>query len=524
MPDGCRLATDVYLPAPGRHPVLLAMTPYGRVNKRTLAAWLVDAGYAVVIQDVRGRYDSEGEFDPIHQEKSDGPVTVDWITGQDWYDRSAGIGILGISYLATVGLAAAAQRPAAVKAMVNIGGLKGFYDVSHRGGALVLHHSLPWTIITGYSPQPSLKHIDWPQVYRTLPLEAAAEAAGFPVPLWRDWAGHRCKDEFWARRGVEEFLPEVDIPILHLSGWYDMCLGATLELYDYFRYRARAPQSLVVGPWTHNTVLVGPDSLHEVDFGTEARGGVVTRIARFLDQWLRPDGGRPGPDPYARFFLTGENRWLESQTWPATRPLELYLDGGGLSRQRPARAGKRCFHSDPDHPVPTLGGTVWEFALAGLEPGPADQSSLVGRSDLLWFESGPLEHPLRILGRVKVELEAATDGDTTDFTAKLMDLGPDGTARWTADGVVRAHFRHGPERMVPVVPGRAEVYEIDLWACGHTFAPGHRVALEIASSSFPKYDRNPNCLAGHERVATQTVYYGGPRPSRLCLPVLEVSG
>ena len=526
MKDGVGLATDVYLPGEGKYPALLIFTPYGRVNKKIIAEALVPRGYALVVQDVRGRYDSEGDYDPINQEKSDGPATVDWVATQPWYDGTAGMGIVGISYLATVGLAVAAQRPE-VKAMLNMGGFASTYDITHRGGALVLHHLLPWSIITSFSPQPSFKGLDMPAAYRTLPLEEAAATVGFDNRLWRRWATHRLKDHAWQRMSVDEYLDDVDIPILHISGWYDMCLGETLGLYRYFAKRSAEPQYLVVGPWTHNGVLMGPTALHDVDFGQASRPNVFGYVTAWFDRWLKgtdgamPQGPLPSDDRPVSVFVTGKNRWDRLAAWPpvATTEMEFYLEGRELVTEKPGpeNGGMMEFYYDPENPVPTVGGAIWEFPLAGLEPGPADQRGLHQREDILVFESGQLDESLSLMGPIKCQLYAATDGLTTDFTIKLLDIGCDDSARIVAQGVIRGHLRQSPAEVTPLDPGSIHRFDIDLWAAAHTIEAGHRLGLEVSSSCFPMWDRNLNSLDGAVRTARQQVYWGGEHGSRLIL-------
>ncbi len=528
MSDGIELATDVYLPsAEGRYPVLLMMTPYGKGNLQVLADILVQSGYAVLVQDVRGRYDSAGEYHPIKQEQSDAPETIDWVSGQPWYDPDCGMGVVGISYLSTVGLICAAKRPGHIRVLLNIGGFADTYRISHRGGALVLHHMLPWSIITSYSPQPSLQDIDWDGVYRTLPLCEAAGAAGFDNQLWRGWMESDLRHDRWQQHDVSDLLDDIDVPILHISGWYDLCLGETLALYRHFAERACSPQHLIIGPWSHNGVLSGPEELSGVNFGPESRPGVPKRIISWFDRWLK--GAEPSADltcdqkPVA-VFITGENRWLSDRSWPVSdvQQKEIYLADGSLSWDMPPVGGCGSYTYDPQNPPPTRGGAVWEFPAAELNPGPADQSELHDRDDLLVFASDPVSEPMTIAGPVSCELFACTDAETTDFVVKLLDIHPDGTARLICDGIVRGHLREDPSISTPLKPGQVHRFCIDMWSAGHTFNCGHRLGVEISGSSFPKWDRNLNSLsADRPTKARQKVYWGPGEASRLHLRVVK---
>ena len=516
--DGCRLATDIYLPegGAGRFPVLLMMTPYGRKGLSRLAEPFSAAGYAVLIQDVRGRGDSEGEFRPIAQEKKDGPETVEWIKRQPWFDAEAGIGIIGVSYLGEVGLALAARCPE-VRAMLNVGGMADFYDVSHQGGALKIHHALPWTIITSRSPQPSLKGDHWLETYATWPLQEAAVAAGFPNPLWDEVVAHPSRDKYWDTWSVRDDLPQVNIPILHFSGWYDICLDATLELYSYFQKKATAPQQLFLGPWSHNGIIGGQQQLAGVDFGKESASQVIPRALAWFNRYLKQEIDAPPQGPPVNIWLNGENRWLTSQAWPPTETTtaQLYLGANGTLARETAALGSSTFIHNPEDPAPTLGGSVWEFPAAGLNPGPVDQSPLLQRSDILYFQTPVLSTPLTLAGPTECRLFASISGETADFVVRLVDVLPDGQCRFVADGILRAHYRAGAHQIQPVQQGVVEEYVVDLWAVGHTFQPGHRLGLIISGASFPKWDINRGTLNGQVRPCQQTVHFGEPYPSAL---------
>lgn len=522
MRDGCRLATDVYLPGEGRFPVLLMMTPYGRKGMAVLAQPVCAAGYALVVQDVRGRYDSEGNFDPIEQERLDGPDTVAWLVAQPWYAPEAGIGVIGLSYLSEVGFALAA-RCAEVRAMINVGGMAEFYDVSHRGGAVTMHHALPWTLITSRSPQPSLRGPDWLQVYATWPLAQAAAAAGLPNPLWEQWCAHPSRDSYWDTWSVRDDLKQVDIPILHFSGWYDVCLGSTLQLFNCLSQHATSPQQLLLGPWSHNGVVGGGRQLAGVDFGSESVSQVFPRMLAWFDHFLKGDQGAAISQQAVQVFLTGEHRWLASEQWPPQASVirNLYLGAGNCLGWQAGEDGSVAFTHDPADPAPTCGGAVWEFADAGLEPGPTDQAMLLQRSDALHFNTEPFTEPLTLVGPVASLLHAQIDGETADFVVRLVDIDPAGMQRWLADGIVRAHYRQGDSEALPVQVGRMSEYLVDLWAVGHTFLPGHRLGLIITGSSFPKWDVNRGTLPGEACSRVQTVHFGAGHPSALQIHVLR---
>lgn len=497
MKDGVKLATDVYLPKKeGKYPTLLIMTPYGKEQMKTFVRTFVESDYSLVIQDVRGRYDSEGSFDPINQEKTDGLETVDWIKEQNWYDPAAGIGIVGISYLSTCAIPAAAKKES-IKAMINVGGFSNTYDLTHRGGAKVLHHSLPWSIIISYSPQPDLSKIDWKEVYRTEPLKDAAKKAGYPNELWSAWCEHPLRDDYWKKLSVEEYLEEVDIPILHMSGWYDLCLGNTLDLYQYFEERSSKPQHLVIGPWTHNGVFMGPTELHELDFGEQSRPGTIENVISWFDRWLKDkdmskDNLSTDKRPIS-VFITGENKWYHSKRWPPEDVDEkhLYISPDGLSFDKDQEETTEIeINIDRDDPVPTIGGRVWEFPTADLDPGPALQNALHARHDILLFETEYLERDIGILGKVEVNLFLSVTDESTDINCKLLDIDEEGDKRIIAEGINRLNISDDCTENLTLDKDKVIGCEVDLWDIAHVFKKGHKIGLEISWSNFPNWDRS----------------------------------
>jgi hypothetical protein len=323
---------------------------------------------------------------------------------------------------------------------------------------------------------------------------------------------------------VKDELQAVDIPILHCSGWYDLTLGCTLELYEFFRENATNPQHLIIGPWTHNGVLMGPTELHGYSFGAASRPNMAANIIHWFDSWLKDDTEAlgtldlNGPENPVLLFVTGSNSWVRATEWPAADSSTCELQLGRelvLSAPDADKSHSTTYCYDPENPCPTIGGATWEFPAAGLEPGPADQSQLHSRDDVVLFSTPTLEEQFTVLGPVKLKLHAATDSCTTDFTAKLLDLAPDGTARVIAAGIRRGDIIDEARKRRPIEPGRVMCYDIDLWGAAHTFLPGHRVGLEISSSSFPQWERNLNTTSGTPRVAHQKLLWGDNYPTQL---------
>jgi len=520
--DGSSLATTIFLPGEGKFPALLAMTPYGREQLAQLGKVFSSRGFAVVIQDVRGRYDSSGTFSPVNQEREDGAKTIDWIEKQTWYDKKKGIGILGISYLSLVGFLAAAKRKG-IKAMFNAGGVADSFELTHRGGAVVLHHALPWSIIIGHAKkQPDLKKPDWNKVFKTQPLEKADEIAGYPSRIWKEFCRRNTRDDFWEQLSIWRELRNIDIPILHYSGWYDICLGATLDIFSFFQEKSSFPQQLFIGPWSHSGVLQSPPELAGEDFGPEGKSDLFPRGMDWFDLYLKEGKSHfpEGKDP-VNIFVTGENKWESFEKWPPEKTQEkrIYLGNGKLSFQKELEDGEKSFIFDPSDPTPTIGGAVWEFPIAGLEPGPFDQTPVSKRKDVLTFVSEPLKEDLTIIGPAEALIFGSVEGESGDWVVRVVDVSPEGKRVWIADGILRSHFREGPKKVVRMIPGKPESLKVDLWAIGHTFKKASRLGLEVSGSSFPKWDLNLTGLKEKDN-RKQTIHWGPRHPSSLKIRVL----
>lgn len=538
LSDGCRLAADVYLPpddsaeleSDKKYPVILAQTPYGKSGLAVLADYFVRAGYALVVVDVRGRYDSEGDFNFVTQEEKDGPEIVTWITRQDWYDENAGIGLLGISYLLTAGLSAAA-RCEAVKTLVNVGGVADFYQLAYREGALSLHHALPWSIIVSYSPQPDLGEIDWSRVFRTLPLEKCAAEAGYPAEIWRQICQHPVRDDFWESKNLSSYLSEIDLPALHFSGWYDITLGTTLDIFLAFQQHSSREQHLYLGPWSHNGILTDQVCLPEGQQKTSKSGiNPAARVIAWYDIWIKGEADRQeifSQDGVVNLYDTGRGRWVKGKKWPPAgyHRERLYLaPGGSLQKEKTEEDSSTSFNHDPQNPVPVRGGSLWEFPQAGLRPGPLDQRPLLEREDIISFATERLESEMTLAGPVRLKLFGSFSAETGDWAVKLLDITPEGKRIWLADGILRSHFRTGSRSVSCPEPGKTAEYLIELQPLCHTLKSGHRLGIAISGSAFPKWDRNLhiidrqfNSLTAESNLerCLQTIFLGGKYSSCL---------
>jgi putative CocE/NonD family hydrolase len=548
MRDGVRLSADLFVPdGDGPFPTVLIRTPYdntlpGHVAR---ARVLADRGYAVVLQDVRGRFDSEGVYTPFRNEGPDGFDTQEWIGAQAW--SNGRIGMIGGSYegwtqWTTMPLGSrflTATVPSVMATNLHRG-------LVYRGGALNLGVLLTWGLRTSGHSRQRVDDLDWTEAFRTLPLARTAIAAAQDIPHWRDWLAHEGEDDWWAPLDLDAHWEDVATPALLTGGWYDLYSSDTFTSFAGLRTRGQGNarrSRLLVGAWPHD--LSSSTTTGGVDFGARSLVDLDGLENRWLDRWLRDEANGVDEEPPVRVFVMGENRWRDFDAWPVpgAAPQPWYLHSGGsantlqgdgtLSPSAPGDEPADRFVYDPDYPVQTHGGC--NCCQPDIIPwGPYDQRDLEMRSDVLVYTSAPLERPLTVIGPVRVVLWAATDGPDTDWTAKLVDVRPSGFAANLCDGIVRARWRRAQaadasaaDRLtpVPVTPGEATRYEIDLMVTGNTFLPGHRVRIEISSSNFPRFDRNPNtgaplATASEVRRARQTVLHDAAHPSHVILPVV----
>ena len=505
MRDGVKLATTVFLPDDtGPWPVILTRTPYGKDRGGGRAAGrYTTAGYAYVTQDQRGRFRSEGEYTPHENELDDGYDTVEWIARQPWSNGRVGAtggSAMGIS----ANLAAASDPPHLVAAFTRVAPRSLFYEGRFIGGAFKEQDTGGWMRGQNVSEE----EID---LYRRR------------VVL----------DERWKRTDLIFHRHNIDIPIYNSGGWYDLFgLGNVTNfqyLQEWGREGALGNQRLMMGPIGHGGLsgdIAYPNSRIESD-----------EEMRWFDHWLKGVDNGVDEEPAVRYYMmasarkgsaSDKNGWRTAETWPpnASRRVRYYLtQNHGLSTTAPtAHKSSLSYRFDPSDPVQTLGG----LNLRG-ERGPMDQRAVGERSDYLRFQTAPLSEDLVIAGKIDLELWASTDGLDTDFVAKLIDVYPDGYEALVLDMVIRTRFRKGrrPEDVQMMTPGKATKMTIDLWNSAITFEKGHRVAVHITSSNFPRYDVNPNTgeAAGvstiEPRIATNTIHLDADHPTAILLPVMS---
>ncbi len=531
MRDGVELSTDIYRPAEaGRYPVILTRDPYdnGSDDKSIAEGYLwAERGYVFIHQNVRGRYDSDGEFYPYAAELEDGYDTQVWAGAQPWSNGK--VGMLGGSYLASVQWLSAHLRADSLTALAPRMTPYNYYkDVAYPGGAFQLASRIGWgTLMEGRTNQ--LRNYDWDDKLWHLPLKTLDSAIGHHLPHFRDWIAHPDYDDYWREFDVEARVGELDVPAYNIAGWYDVFLRGNLVSFTGMREsarsdRARNGQKLIIGPWPH-TAQFKPQ-LGELDFGPDSTIDLDQLHLRWFDHWLKGvDSGLLDEAP-VRLFVMGENRWRNEQEWPLARTVytPYYLHGdGSLDAGEPGQADSATrFVYDPRNPVPTLGGNLM---FKTLPAGPFDQTRIGQRDDVLVFTTQPLDADVEVTGPVSVTLYASSSAPDTDFTAKLVDVHPDGKAYNLADGIIRARYRDSFAEPALMEPGTVYEFTIDLWATSNLFKQGHRIRVDISSSNFPRYDRNPN--TGHEfgedaemQTARQTIYHSRQYPSHIVLPVI----
>jgi putative CocE/NonD family hydrolase len=531
MRDGVRLSTNIFLPPgpSGRVPVILERTPYGKAAEAAPNyLTFLNHGYAVVVQDVRGRYGSEGAFDPLRQEVADGDDTLTWIGQQQW--SSGKVGMIGGSYRGIVQWKAALSGNPYLKAIFPI--VSGYDDYRDRfysnGGAMKLGHRLGWMSenlkAPGYRP-------DFGRFVLHLPLRTADVAAtGWPSQMYRDAIAHPSYDQFWRALSVKARLDRIKVPVFAVGGWYDNYVQSDLEAFAALR-KSSSVHRVLVGPWAHSMSYAFP----EADFGPDSGANIRALQIAWFDQWLKGRDTALVSQPPMKVFAMGANAWRESQEWPPedARPRRFFLtsagaanslDGDGvLSDRAPGRgvAAADTFVFDPRDPVPTRGGAV--CCNPKIFPwGPMDQRPVERRKDVLVYTTAPLRQDLEAIGPVEVVLYVSTSAKDTDFTAKLVDVFPDGYARNLTDGLLRLRYRNSLEKPELVKPGEVYRVKVDAGVTGNVFLKGHRIRVEISSSNFPRFDRNPNSggtVANESRLfkATQTVYHDRERPSQVVL-------
>lgn len=542
----------------GRYPVVVSRLPYG---KDTPIQYLVvdpvalaENGYIVAIQDVRGRFASEGTYGGFEQEFDDGYDTIEWAAGLP--GSNGRVGMFGASYFAFTQMAAAASGHPVLKtvapAVVFDDPLDG---MAYRQGALEWGLSAFW-YATAMVPAAVMRDLRTDQ---TFPMRLArmvedadhlADVGYWTLPLTEFSPPRRVglfdyveQDmahplEMQRRFSVRPKYPNLSVSGSFTGGWYDIFLKQTIDIYQAFRVANRSAR-LTIGPWTHGNM---GSEVGDLNFGMSAHSALLdlretptARHVRWFDSELKQIENGLMDEPPIKFFTMGENRWQTAAKWPLpnTRYTPWYFHSGGraqtlhgdgrLSMTLPDNETSDQYVYDPANPVPTLGGNL--LMPAQYRSGPVDQTPTEMRADVLVYTSDPLAKAMEVTGPVSAHLWVCTDARDTDFVVRLTDVHPDGGSFNVVDGIVRMRYRQGMAHAVWAEPGEIYPVEIDLWSTSHVFLPGHRIRVHVTSSSFPRWNRNLNTGASNEETAAmvtarQTIWHDRLHPSHVRLPII----
>lgn len=548
MRDGTRLATDIYLPsmdglapAPGRFPLILSRTPYNKTARSAESApRMARHGYAVAIQDKRGRYASEGVYRLLRDDSwgpnQDGYDTVEWLARQPWCNGR--VGMWGVSYLGFTTMAAALTRPPhLVAGLTAQPSSDQFTDRTYIDGVFSLGSGgwnsrsasedviarLPAGERAGATRELEEFNRLGDAAYTVLPITAIPFQRLIPH-LWRDFLLHRDDPEFMAEDAIGSArLKDLTVPMYHVGAWFDPFLRNNLRQYKAASSlpedpTVRGSQRLLVGPWLHGGFAEARAG--EMEFPDAALDLTGLTLA-WHDRWLRQVERVSLPDFPVIIYVMGANRWRAEEAWPlpGTKVTAYYLRSGGLlATAPPGDEPADIYAYDPADP----------YTGAPVTAGMTDQSALLGRRDLLVYSTPPLDRPVEVTGEISAVLYAASSATDTDWVLELHDVFPDGRSFTLAEGVCRARYRHSRTRPEPLTPGSVERYELDLRATSMVFQPGHRIRVVLTSSKFPRYERNPNafvdlttCTERDFVVAQQSVHHSRAYPSCVRLPVVD---
>jgi putative CocE/NonD family hydrolase len=551
--DGVTLKADIYRPAgEGKFPVLLQRTPYNKDSVDMFGHRAAARGYMVVVQDVRGRYSSEGEWYTFKHETDDGYDTIEWAAALP--NSNGKVGMFGGSYVGATQMLAAIGHPPHLAGICPFITASNYHENwTYQGGAFEQWFNESWT---SFLAQDTLDR----QVgearntligSKVLPLkqyplfnfEPGPGAAGFTrklAPYFLDWLDHPTYDSYWKQWSIEENFANIQVPALTIAAWYDIFQAGSLRNFMGIKAHggteaARAGQRLLVTIGGH---AGGGRKIGAVDFGPAAEEFNPDSITLDWYDYLFLGKQNQFADALkpVRIFVMGENKWRDEEAWPLERAKStsyfLHSAGkansasgdGALSTAAAQTEAADKFLNDPANPVPTVGGPLC-CDPQHLPAGPLDQKDVEARPDVLVYSTPTLESDMEVTGPVTLDLFASSSAVDTDFTAKLVDVGPNGFAQNLTEGILRASYRESTAAAKPLVPGKVYEYKIDLWSTSNVFLKGHKIRVEVSSSNFPRFDRNLNTGKSASTdasfvKATNTVLHDAAHPSALVLPVV----
>jgi uncharacterized protein len=555
MRDGVILKADIYRPdTDGKFPVLLKRTPYSKMGSGGEVDFAYKAashGFVVIMQDVRGRYTSEGEWYPFIHEAEDGYDTVEWAAALPYSNGK--VGMWSGSYVGATQMLAAIAHPPHLAGICPVVTASNYHDGwTYQGGAFEQWFNESWT--SGLAQDTLNRAIQKASNARlgqdVLPLTnyplynlPTPGAANTTTPAlaqyFLDWLAHPNYDDYWKRLSIEAHYADIRVPALHIAAWYDIFLGGSLRNYTGLKSLAATEdalkgQQLLVTIGGH---AGGGRKIGDVDFGPEAAKFSETETTLHWYEFLfKGEQNEFASGKPVKIFVMGLNQWRDEDDWPLARAksTKYYLHSqgaansskgnGALSTTAPASEPADKFTYDPGKPVPTIGGPLCCDPLH-LAPGPKEQRTLEERDDVLIYSTAPLDHDLEVTGPVRLEFFGSSSAIDTDFNAKLVDVSPDGTAINLTEGILRAKYRDSQIAPTPLSPGKVYSFSIDMWATSNVFRAGHRIRLEVSSSNFPRFDRNLNtgesaATSAKFATATNNILHDAEHPSALVLPVV----
>ena len=549
--DGVTLRADIYRPAgEGPFPVLLQRTPYNKDSTATLALRAASRGYLFVAQDVRGRYASEGEWYTFKHEINDGYDAVEWAARLP--HSNGKVGMVSGSYVGATQMLAAISRPPHLAGICPVVTASNYHENwAYQGGALEQWFDESWTsslaqdtfsrviqqnanAVTGSTILP-LKNFP---VFNIKAVPDGAQLTHTLAPYFQDWLDHPTYDSYWKQWSIEDNYQKIDVPALTITAWYDIFQGGSLRNYLGLKARggteaARNGQRLIVAIGGHSG---WGRKIGDVDFGSNAAFDENDPTLDWYDYLFFGKQNEFAGNKPVRIFVMGENKWRDEEAWPLERAknTRYFLHSGGKANSSsgdgalsveaaPAKAAD-TFTYDPANPVPTVGGPLC-CDNARMPGGPFDQKAVEERADVLIYSTLALDRDTEVTGPVTLDLYASSSAVDTDFTAKLVDVWPNGYAQNLTEGILRARYRESTSEAKPIVPGQIYEYKIDLWSTSNVFLKGHRIRLEVSSSNFPRFDRNLNTGQPASTDSTfvkaaNTVYHDAAHPSALLLPVV----
>jgi len=560
MRDGTILRADVWRPkAEGKYPVLIERTPYDKTSSsesgQGAGEYYASHGYVTVVQDVRGRFASDGDFYPFRDdgdgERQDGYDTVEWAAEQPW--SNGNIGTIGGSYSGATQYRMIGAQPPHLKAQFVRQSASDYHrEWVYRSGAYEAGFNTKWTITHTASnarkyAAPGIEdeaqsrmenalenYLEWVEKSPIAPFEPTEGLHSW----FNDWMKRPDYSDYWDEFSIVRTYDKVQVPVHHIGSWYDCFLRGTITNYESMRDNApsdeiSAAQRLTIGPWVHNPKPADMREAGAVDFGENTPIGWMETRRRWFDHWLKGIDNGVDSDKPVKVFTMGENQWHEFDQWP---PAEVEytsfyfndsksgsvdsLNDGGLSVSSPVAVTEPdSYQSDPNNPVRSFGG-----GHLGEDFGPQDQRGYEDR--VLTYTTEIMGEGIRVTGPVKAVLHASSSAVDTDWVVRVTDVHPDGTSMLICDGILRGRYRNSFEKPELLRPDEVYEFEVDLWATSHLFKPGHRIRVAVASSSFPRWDRNwqtgkNNAFESEGVVATNRVYKDAARPSHILLPLLK---